>query len=790
MVARAAGVATVVSGEVDRLALAHFVPPGVVITEDLAIVQFRGKTGAFLEPSPGAASLDLMRMTREELRMTLRQTLDEARTEGRAARGRYVRTNPRRVVDIEVLPFAPLDCQRRYFAVFFVDDGEAGEDVAATSAEARMAEELASTQRYLESVIEQLEVSNEELRAANEEVVSSNEELQSTNEALLTARDELQASNEALKQRDAEKSRLNDDLVNVLNSVEIPIVLLGRDLRIRRFTPAAAQIFGFVAADVGRRFSDIKPLVGTLDLMAMAAEVLRDARTAAATGLDDDGRWHQISVRPYVTADRRIDGVSICAVDVDDLKQASGRLEEARAHAEGIVETVHESLVVLHPDMRVCSANRAFFAAFAVAPAEVVGFRLDEIRGGMFAIPAVARLLGRLAEEASVEGVLLEHDFAGGRRSFLLNARRIERTSLILLAMADITARIQAEEALRRSERRFFRDVLTTADQAILMCDRAGELVFANDRAEQLFGFLRGAMLGVSVDTLVPGLTDAQPAAPLPMGPGRGLVGRTAADVEFPVEVSVGAVEDEGRLLRVAFVADMTERRRSEAVIRDYQARLQGMAFDAAVVEEAERRRIAVALHDRVAQSLALAQLKLTGARDELSAAPRVEVEQAIELIEQCSADARSLMFDLSPPLLYDLGLVEALSWLAEDFEKRHGLRVELVTDELDKPLDDRAAALLFRSIRELLVNVVKHARTAAAMVTLLREGDWVSVTVADEGVGFAPPGPGAVNRGFGLFSVHEQLGNLGGTVEEVSAPGAGTRVRLRLPLARPEAHG
>lgn len=75
-------------------------------------------------------------------------------------------------------------------------------------------------------------------------------------------------------------------------------------------------------------------------------------------------------------------------------------------------------------------------------------------------------------------------------------------------------------------------------------------------------------------------------------------------------------------------------------------------------------------------------------------------------------------------------------------------------------------------------------------MVTLLRDGDWVSVTVADEGVGFAPPGPGAVNRGFGLFSVHEQLGNLGGTVEEVSAPGAGTRVRLRLPLARPEAHG
>jgi two-component system CheB/CheR fusion protein len=404
--------------EADRLALARFAPPGVVVTEDLAIVHFRGHTGAFLEPTPGAASLDLMRMARDELRLPLRQAFDAARAEGRPSRRRTVLASSRRAVDVEVVPFVSAASQQRYFVVFFAEDTQAAAVAAAapvaassTTAEERMAEELATTQRYLESVIEQLEASNEELRAANEEVVSSNEELQSTNEELQTAKEELQATNEELrtvndemKEHSAEKSRLNDDLTNVLNSVEIPIVLLGRDMRIRRFTPAAANIFRFVAGDVGRPFGDIKPLVRALDLMRMAAEVLARVDTATATGLDDSGRWYQITIRPYVTADRRIDGVSICAVDVDELKKTSQRLDEARAYAEGIVDTVHECLVVLHPDLRVRSANRAFFAAFGLSPTEVLGVRLDEVHGGMFDIPVMKQLLAGSARASAPRG--------------------------------------------------------------------------------------------------------------------------------------------------------------------------------------------------------------------------------------------------------------------------------------------------------------------------------------------------------------------------------------------------
>ena len=344
--------------EADRLVLAHFAPPGVVVTEDLAIVQFRGQTGAFIAPTPGAASLDLMRLVREELRLALRQAIDAARARSGPASATARLASSHRAVDIEVIPFASAGNQQRFFVVLFKEAQDAAASlpppgVVSASVEP-LAEELASTRRYLESVIEQLEASNEELKAANEEIVSSNEELRSTNEELQTAKEELQATNEELRtvndemnDRNVEKSRLNDDLSNVLNSVEMPIVLLGRDLRVRRFTPAAADVFRFMATDVGRPFTDIKPLVREPDVASVAAQVLERLTASTTTGQDDQGRWYQTTIRPYVTADNRIEGVILCAVDIDVMKRTGERLNEARTYAQSIVDTVHE-LSLIH----------------------------------------------------------------------------------------------------------------------------------------------------------------------------------------------------------------------------------------------------------------------------------------------------------------------------------------------------------------------------------------------------------------------------------------------------------
>ena len=157
---------------------------------------------------------------------------------------------------------------------------------------------------------------------------------------------------------------------------------------------------------------------------------------------------------------------------------------------------------------------------------------------------------------------------------------------------------------------------------------------------------------------------------------------------------------------------------------------------------------------------------------------------ECIRTVEQSIADTRALTFDLSPPILYDLGLKAAVGWLAEQLAERHGLLVSV--EGLDVPeLDVDVASVLFRIVRELLTNVVKHAQISRAKVIFHRDGDHVGIDVVDGGVGFDATvlGPRA-SRGFGLFSVRQQIGRLGGTLEIASAGGAGTRVSLRVPLA------
>jgi signal transduction histidine kinase len=208
------------------------------------------------------------------------------------------------------------------------------------------------------------------------------------------------------------------------------------------------------------------------------------------------------------------------------------------------------------------------------------------------------------------------------------------------------------------------------------------------------------------------------------------------------------------------------------------------MGFDAALTEQRERRRIAIGLHDQVGQALALAEIKLCSVRGELADGPRAAVDGAVELLEEAIAAQRSLVFELSPPILYDLGLEAALAWLAEDVEKRYGVRLEIHDDGANKPLTDGAKAIVFRAIRELIMNVLKHARVPSATITLRRRAEGIEVDVQDQGVGFEPEALGRGGGGFGLLSVREQISGLGGTLEVETAAQQGTRVKLSVPLA------
>ncbi|MGD0679138.1 MAG: chemotaxis protein CheB [Polyangiaceae bacterium] len=809
-----------VQREADRLVLAAFGPPGVVVTPDLAIIEFRGQTGPFLEHAPGAASLDLLRTAREELKLPLRRAIERARATQRPERETgitFLIGEKPRSVTLEVIPFVVQPMQRDLLLVLFEDvspkegvlqePGPASVDQRTPTAEQALRQELASTRQFVESAIEQLEATNEELRSANEEIVSSNEELRSTNEELQRAKEELQAKNEELRtvndelsERNVEATRLSDDLTNVLTSTEIPIIIVGRDLRLRRFTPAAGRVFGLLGTHLGRPIGDAQQFVAIApEVIRLVPKVLEHFNPVECAIQDHGGRWYQVSVRPYVTLDARIDGTVISARDVDAEKRVAERLAAAGKYAEGIVETVRDGLVVLDRDLRVTSTNTAFRRAFRLAPENAKGRRLEDLGCTAFAIPALQKVLEGLGRGQSTEDFRLEHGAADGSTCvFLLDARRIEGADLFLLALRDVT---EAERVRIARTDLSFRDALTGAAEGVLMVDRTGRVLFANPALARDFGFESEELTEMSVDVLLPERFRevharhraeylAAPSA-RPMGRGLDLVGRRKDGSEFPIEVVLSTMTREDAVVVVAFVTDVTERREAERQIRVYQERLRRMAFDAALTEERERRRIAIELHDRIGQALALAQIKLTSLGGELAGASRVAVDGAVALLAQAIADQRTLIFELSPPILYDLGLKEALGWLAEDLEKRFGVHIDVVDDGAEKPLDDTAKAVIFRAVRELVMNVLKHAK-APATVSLRRSDDHLEIDVKDRGIGFDPEAPtdGPTDRGFGLLSVREQIVGLVGTLKIESAPHQGTRVTIRVPLqANPSAN-
>ena len=258
--------------EADRVLLTRFTPPGVLINENMEILQFRGRTSPFLEPAPGAATFNVLKMAREGLLAELRAAIHSSRKIEAPVRREGVRLQydgKAISVNIEVIPVVSPGKSHHQIVLFEQERLVEEEKPSAGTKEkkpekeskqnARMKRELDATREYLQSIIEEQEAMNEELRSANEEIQSSNEELQSTNEELETAKEELQSSNEELttlneelENRNQELAEANNDLVNLLASVDIPIVMLDASLRIRRFNPGAQRTLHLIPADVGR----------------------------------------------------------------------------------------------------------------------------------------------------------------------------------------------------------------------------------------------------------------------------------------------------------------------------------------------------------------------------------------------------------------------------------------------------------------------------------------------------------------------------------------------------------
>jgi len=370
--------------------------------------------------------------------------------------------------------------------------------------------------------------------------------------------------------------------------------------------------------------------------------------------------------------------------------------------------------------------------------------------------------------------------------------------SLADLASAALIAHrhSQTDEALRVSEARF-RAIFEESGLGIVVGDTVGFIVQANRAFQEITGY-SGPELARMKFTEFTHPDDLREELPLFEAAATGNSKphysfqkryiRKGGQVVWVRLTASGILPRDGKpRYFIAIVEDITRQREAQERLLAYQDQLRALTDELSRVEERERRRIAGELHDRIGQCLALIKMRLAEFCEDLPGEREAEpLTQVCALLDQSIADTRSLIFELSPPVLHLLGFEAALAWLAEHTTAQHGLKVRLRSDSRDKPLDQEDRGLLFQSVREILFNVVKHARATQALIDFLREGDWIVVRVQDDGVGFDLDSAGQgkwPQGGFGLFYVRERMNQAGGQLEVRSAVTAGTIVRLALPV-------
>lgn len=373
-----------------------------------------------------------------------------------------------------------------------------------------------------------------------------------------------------------------------------------------------------------------------------------------------------------------------------------------------------------------------------------------------------------------------------------------DQPPILFVALSDIDFHKCNEEQLKLAA-----GVFTHAREGIMITAADGTIMDVNASFSRITGYSRNEVIGQNPRLLSSGRHEKAFYATLwrdliEKGRWHGEIWNRRKDGGVYAEtLSISALRDpHGRNSHyVALFADITERKQAEeqmletkvnleAKVNDRTKQLRAVAAQLMMSEERERRMLAQELHDNLGQILAIIKIKLTSLATGL---PQPTVNNLVELVDQADQAVRMITLNLSPPILHTLGLKSAFEWLAEEMEHRYQLVVHLDSEGEPRPIVDEVQAMLFRSARELLINVARHAETSEASLSFLCNESGLTLAVSDNGCGFDPgPSSGTKNtlNGFGLSSINERVVNIGGDMEIDSSPGNGTTITLTIPIA------
>jgi two-component system CheB/CheR fusion protein len=461
--------------EVDQALLSSAaIPACVVVDGDEEVLQLRGNLSPYLQLPSGKATLNLLKIAKEDLMIELRSVVMEAKRENRVVFARDISMGEKGkqiMIDIEVIPLKRQTAGARHLLVIFHQQkiveklGEETNGKTKNTKEGsrekrlilekeRLHKQLVIAKEQMRSVLEEQEATNEEFQSANEEILSSNEELQSFNEEIQTTKEELQSTNEELitvneelQIRNTELGVTNTDILNVLDSVNVPVIIVNRQLEIRRVTPITKKSFRIISSDVGRSITDIKLPLKFPDLKKVILEVIGTMQPQNEEVVDEEGNWYTLWVRPYLTLDHKIDGAIVTLMDINEIKLAKLAQGRALLYVEGIMDTMREPLVVLDKKFQVKNANKAFYDTFKISPNNTEGVSFYELGKKEWDTPKIRELLEKvLPQKKFLQDFEVEFNFPKiGSMTMCVNAHRLihedSNEEWILLVMENITER-------------------------------------------------------------------------------------------------------------------------------------------------------------------------------------------------------------------------------------------------------------------------------------------------------------------------------------------------------------
>lgn len=508
--------------------------------------------------------------------------------------------------------------------------------------------------------------------------------------------------------------------------------------------------------------------------------------------------------------------------EIGDLSNAFNRmvrdLRESRARLDNIIESSLDCIVVTDAKGYITRINKSFLKMLGYKEEEeVIGKHVGELspsREGTYEsttgemidinkdyLDGSKAMMSRLSNEGRINNwesciINKEKKVVSTEQNVVYLYNEEGETIGAVGIIRDITERKRAEKELKDS-RDFLENIFETTADAIMVVDQNGYVVRGNKAAEKMLGYPQEEIIGKHMKELT--ITDESTVKAkdklMVSLQEEGFVGNfehvwlKKDGSLLPVEQNITYLEDRDGNKRwfVLATRDISERKWAEKKLMEYQNQLKSLASQLTLIEERERRRFATFLHDQIGQTLFIAKIKLEMLRESSSSTDIVKSsDEILKIIEQIIKDTRSLTFELSPPILYQLGLEAALEWLVEQMKEQYGVIVNFEDDKQPKPLNDDILILLFQAVRELLINVSKHAEARKVKVSIGRDGEDLRIRVEDDGVGFITSEIGSSrhkSKGFGLFSIKERLDHLGGSLEIESKPDQGTRITLVAPL-------